>query len=142
MRKETRNFRMRFKETRLAKNPGRMGTNARRQFSEKREAVLNRSTLYPHSPLDYHSFPPSLTRSLSPSFLPFQRLNWALQIRGVSPEDAGRYECQATTHPPQNIVVKFRVVGKKRTHGTLTTADRSDPLSVRLEVPHLYSSRS
>ena len=56
--------------------------------------------------------PPSLTRC----FLPFQRLNWALQIRGVSPEDAGRYECQATTHPPQNIVVKFRVVGKKRTH--------------------------
>ena len=48
----------------------------------------------------------------APFFLSFQTLNWALQICGVSPEDAGRYECQATTHPPQNIVVKLRVVGK------------------------------
>ena len=49
-------------------NPERMDTYARRQFSGKREAVLNRSTLYPHSTLDYHSFPPSLTHSLLSSF--------------------------------------------------------------------------
>ena len=41
-----------------------------------------------------------------------QRLNWALQIHRVSPEDAGLYECQATTHPPQSIVIRFRVVGE------------------------------
>ena len=63
------------------------------------------STFFPHFRI--HSL-----STRAPFFLSFQTLNWALQIRGVSPEDAGRYECQATTHPPQNIVVKLRVVGK------------------------------
>ena len=27
-------------------------------------------------------------------------------------EDAGHYECQATTHPPQSIVTQLKVVGK------------------------------
>jgi len=38
------------------------------------------------------------------------QLSWSLRIRGVSPADAGRYECQATTHPPQSIVVRLKVV--------------------------------
>ena len=42
-----------------------------------------------------------------------QDLNWALQINHVRLDDNGRYECQATTHPPQSIVVRLRVVGKQ-----------------------------
>ena len=38
-------------------------------------------------------------------------MNWSLQIQRVSPEDAGRYECQATTYPPQSIVIRLQVVG-------------------------------
>lgn len=37
-------------------------------------------------------------------------LGWALRIKKVTPEDAGRYECQATTHPPQYIVTRLKVV--------------------------------
>ena len=40
------------------------------------------------------------------------QLSWSLRIRGVTPQDAGRYECQATTHPPQSIVVRLKIVGK------------------------------
>ena len=39
-------------------------------------------------------------------------LNWALQIARVGPDDAGQYECQATTHPPQSILVQLKVVGE------------------------------
>lgn len=37
-------------------------------------------------------------------------LAWSLRIKHVTPEDAGRYECQATTHPPQSIVTRLKVV--------------------------------
>ena len=30
----------------------------------------------------------------------------------MTPDDAGHYECQATTHPPQSIVTQLKVVGK------------------------------
>lgn len=40
-------------------------------------------------------------------------LDWALQIQRVSRADAGRYECQATTHPPQSIVIRLKVVGER-----------------------------
>lgn len=30
----------------------------------------------------------------------------------VRAEDDGAYECQATTYPPQSIVIKLRVVGE------------------------------
>ncbi|XP_071743864.1 zwei Ig domain protein zig-8 isoform X2 [Lepeophtheirus salmonis] len=39
-----------------------------------------------------------------------KRKDWALQIKKVTTEDAGRYECQATTHPPQSIVIQLKVV--------------------------------
>jgi len=37
-------------------------------------------------------------------------LAWALRIQRVTPDDAGRYECQATTHPPQSVVTRLKVV--------------------------------
>lgn len=37
-------------------------------------------------------------------------LAWSLRIQRVTPDDAGRYECQATTHPPQSIVTRLKVV--------------------------------
>lgn len=40
------------------------------------------------------------------------QLTWSLRIRNVNREDAGVYECQATTHPPQSIFVRLKVVGK------------------------------
>jgi hypothetical protein len=42
----------------------------------------------------------------------FLQLGWALRIQRVTPDDAGIYECQATTHPPQSIVTRLKVVGK------------------------------
>jgi len=41
---------------------------------------------------------------------PIRHDNWNLRIRNVELEDAGMYECQATTHPPQSIFVNLRVV--------------------------------
>lgn len=41
---------------------------------------------------------------------PIRHDNWNLRIRSVDLEDAGMYECQATTHPPQSIFVNLRVV--------------------------------
>ena len=40
------------------------------------------------------------------------QLTWSLRIRNVKREDAAVYECQATTHPPQSIFVRLKVVGK------------------------------
>ena len=40
------------------------------------------------------------------------QLTWSLRIRNVNRDDAGVYECQATTHPPQAIFVRLKVVGK------------------------------
>jgi len=41
---------------------------------------------------------------------PIRHEKWNLRIRSVELEDAGMYECQATTHPPQSIFVNLRVV--------------------------------
>merc|ERR1719273_2567905 len=41
---------------------------------------------------------------------PIRHDNWNLRIRSVDLEDAGMYECQATTHPPQSVFVALRVV--------------------------------
>ena len=46
-------------------------------------------------------------------FLKLQ-LTWSLRIRNVNRDDAGVYECQATTHPPQAIFVRLKVVGKSK----------------------------
>ncbi|XP_042228408.1 uncharacterized protein LOC121870621 [Homarus americanus] len=37
-------------------------------------------------------------------------LEWVLRIRGVTPSDAGRYECQVSTKPVLSFVVNMRVV--------------------------------
>lgn len=39
-----------------------------------------------------------------------KHLTWSLRIRNVNRDDAGVYECQATTHPPQAIFVRLKVV--------------------------------
>lgn len=41
---------------------------------------------------------------------PIRHDNWNLRIRSVELEDAGLYECQATTHPPQSVFLTLRVV--------------------------------
>jgi len=41
---------------------------------------------------------------------PIRHDNWNLRIRNVELDDGGVYECQATTHPPQSILVNLRVV--------------------------------
>ena len=38
--------------------------------------------------------------------------NWSLQIRGVVTGDEGEYVCQASHHPPANIVTNLIVYGK------------------------------
>lgn len=39
--------------------------------------------------------------------------SWGLQIKFVTPNDAGVYECQISTHPPTSIFVRLKVIGKK-----------------------------
>lgn len=41
---------------------------------------------------------------------PIRHDNWNLRLRNVDLDDGGMYECQATTHPPQSIFVRLRVV--------------------------------
>ena len=75
-------------------------------------------------------------------------MNWSLQIQRVSPEDAGRYECQATTYPPQSIVIKLQVVGtfrsksrvvNEKTESTFATGSGFDSVSfVRNTVRRLH----
>ena len=56
----------------------------------------------------FNSYLHALLVSLDFSF----QLTWSLRIRNVNRDDAGVYECQATTHPPQAIFVRLKVVGK------------------------------
>ena len=46
------------------------------------------------------------------SMLLFQ--HWNLLINPVTLADSGEYECQATIHPPQSIIVKLVVQGTYR----------------------------
>lgn len=38
--------------------------------------------------------------------------NWELRIKNAREEDAGVYECQVSTHPPQSIFIELRTVGE------------------------------
>ena len=77
----------------------------------------------------HHSFVLMISGLNSP--FPFsQTLNWALQIAPVRGDDAGRYECQATTHPPQSVVVRLRVVGKRPLSRQVLFAEAGSALSV------------
>ena len=77
--------------------------------------VLNTDTVSPIKDYDKHDIVVKSFESKVNSMytaLCLTQLSWSLRIRGVTPQDAGRYECQATTHPPQSIVVRLKIVGK------------------------------